>query len=267
MIDPASIAAAYDATGRRWAAPARIYDRLAEEAVRCSPVPLQGRLVLDLGAGTGAASKAIAGHGGRPIALDPAHGMLLAALDPRGATTPPTTVQADALDLPLRTGSLGGVVAAFSLNHLTDPVRGLREAARVTAGGGPLVVTAYAADDDHPVKAATVAALTAAGWRAAPWYMALQQRAMPLLATPDRCLDAARRAGLDARCDSLRIAFPELSAGDLVAWRLGMAQHAPFVAGLDPAALEQVKADALDRLGPDHPTLVRSVLVLTAVVG
>lgn len=45
----------------------------------------------------------------------------------------------------------GGVL---SLNHLVDPVTALREAARVTRRGGPILVATDAADDDHPVKAA-----------------------------------------------------------------------------------------------------------------
>jgi ubiquinone/menaquinone biosynthesis C-methylase UbiE len=256
---PETIAGAYDATGDGWEhGPGRVYNVLAERVVACSPAPMAGRLVLDLGAGTGAASRAIGAAGGVPVALDGAFGMLAAARLARA-------VQGDASALPLGDGRVGGVVAAFSLNHVADPVRALREIARVTAPGGPVVVATYAADDSHPVKAAAEAALRAAGWEPEPWYLALRDEIVPRLAARHRCLAAARDAGLDAACEAVRVALPHLGADDLVAWRLGLAQHASFVAGLDPAAIDRVRSDALDRLGPHPPVLVRSILVLTAL--
>ena len=51
-----------------------------------------------------------------------------------------------------------------------------------------------------------------------------------------------------------------------MAWRLGMAQLAPFVATLDPPERTRLAQVALDRLGPHPPPLVRRILVLTAVV-
>ena len=69
------IAAAYDVTGGSWERGAgRVYNHLADVVVDLSPVPVDGRLVLDIGAGTGAASRAIARRGGRAIALDAALG-------------------------------------------------------------------------------------------------------------------------------------------------------------------------------------------------
>jgi hypothetical protein len=43
-----------------------------------------------------------------------------------------------------------------------------------------------------------------------------------------------------------------------------MAQVAPFVEGLPPEARERLVADAVARLGDDHPPLVRSIVVLAA---
>jgi hypothetical protein len=59
------------------------------------------------------------------------------------------------------------------------------------------------------------------------------------------------------------VPFPDLDAGALVDWRLGMAQTAPFVATLTPEARIALRADALDRLGAEPPELVRKVVVLT----
>jgi SAM-dependent methyltransferase len=260
-----TVAEAYSITGAAWReGPERIYGRLADVLVDASPVPLTGQSVLDLGAGTGAASRALRRAGARPIAADVALGML-ATLGPDA----PPRVAADALALPLRNGAVGGVVAAFSLNHLTHPVAGLREAARVTRPGGVVLASAYAEDDTHPVKEAVESAASARGWRAPDWYVEVRRDAVPRLATVQRVNGVAEEAGLAARpgtfrVEAVRVPFPELSAPDLVAWRMGLAQMAPFVAALSSASQRELAADAIARLGPEPPPLVRSILVLIA---
>jgi SAM-dependent methyltransferase len=257
------IAAAYSATGGAWErGPARIYDRLAEVVVDALPVPVRPSTALDLGAGTGAATRALVAAGAdRVVAVDAAFGMLA-----HDAVLRPPAVAGDALALPFPNGAFDVTVAAFSLNHLTDPAAGLREAARVTRPGGGLAVSAYAADDDHPVKRAVQAALAARGWAPEPWYLALQTDAVPKLATVDAAWAAAEAAGLDADVEAVRVPFPDIDAAALVAWRLGMAQHATFVGALprdaDRAALAE---DATARLGDSFPPLVRSIVILRAV--
>jgi SAM-dependent methyltransferase len=253
------LAAAYDATGAAWdRGPALVYDRLAEVVVAAAPVAVAGRTVLDIGAGTGAGSRAIAAAGGRPVAVDFAFGMLAAGQKER-----PPAAQADARALPFADDALGGAVAAFSLNHVPDAAAGLREAARVVGAGGPLVASSYAGDDGHPVKAAVETALAETGWQPPPWAGPLRETAVAGLATVDRCAAAAAAAGLAAEVLALQVPFPELTPGQLVEWRLGMAQHAPYVATLAPAARAAVCARAVELLGRPPP-LVRSILVITA---
>lgn len=256
------VAAAYSATGGAWQlGPGRIYDRLAEVLLTRCPVPLRGCRVLDVGAGTGAASRAaLAAGAAAVVAMDAAFGMLL-----HDAKARPPAVAGDALALPFAEASFDAAVAAFSLNHLTDPAGGLLEMARVTRSGGALVAGSYAADDTHPVKAAVDATLSARGWEPEPWYAAVRNDAVPLLATVEGCAAAATAAGLDATCEPIRVPFPELDAADLVAWRLGMAQHAPFVARLSSNERAAVAAEAVALLGDEGPPLVRSILVLTAI--
>lgn len=257
-----SVTEAYSATGGAWqAGPGRVYDRLAEHLVAACPGGVAGHRVLDLGAGTGAASRAAGAAGAASVvASDLAVGMLL-----HDARSRPPAVVGDACRLPFPAGAFGAVVAAFCLNHLVDPSAGLVEAARVLTTGGGMVASAYAADDTHPVKAVTEAACAAAGWVPARWYGELRRDAMPGLATVDRAEAAARSAGLhDAVVSSVRVPFPDLTPVDLVHWRLGMAQVAPFVATLTPTARDALVADALDRLGPSPPALVRSMIVITA---
>jgi ubiquinone/menaquinone biosynthesis C-methylase UbiE len=258
---PPAIAAAYSATGQAWQdGPARIYDRLAEVLVQRVP-HWPGRLALDLGAGTGAASAAIRAAGGTPIALDAAIGMLAVGRPDR-----PAAVAGDALALPFQNSVFDAVVAAFSLNHLLDPVSGLREATRVIRSGGSLVASAYAADDTHPVKAAVEQAAREQGWVAAEWYGALQRDAMPHLATVERAEAVAGAAGLAARVEAVRVAFPELTAADLVGWRLGMPHMAWFVDALPPPGRAVLAARSLDLLGESAP-LERSLIVVSATIG
>lgn len=255
-----ALARAYSAAGEAWhAGPGRMYDRLAEVLVARSPVPLTGRVVLDVGAGTGAASRAISRAGGCPVALDPAVGMLVVDRADR-----PPAVAADAQALPVATDAVGGAVAAFSFNHVDDAVLAFREAARVTASGGPLVVSTYADDDTHPARDAVLHSLRARGWREPAWYTHVREVTAPALATVDRCAAAARAAGLDPAVEHITVAFADYDAAALVAWRLGMAHIAPFVAALPACDQEAVAADALDRLGDDWPPLVRSILITTA---
>lgn len=260
-----ALAMAYSLTGGAWQdGPGRLYDRLADVLLSSCPVPLEGCRVLDVGAGTGAASRAALAAGAREVvAVDAAIGMLTHMQ----AKRPPATA-GDALALPFAASTFDVAVAAFSLNHLTDPARGLREMARATRHGGAIVIASFATEDDHPAKGAVESALVRRGWEPEPWYTALCADAVPLLATVEGCRAAATGAGLDAIVEVVQVRFPELRPVDLVRWRLGMAQHAPFVAALPSDERERVVGEALEvleALDERVPLLVRSMLVLSAI--
>lgn len=256
-----AIAAAYSATGGCWQrGPGCIYDRLADFLVARSPVPLGGCRVLDVGAGTGAATRAVLAAGAAVVvAVDAAFGMVAHKAFGR----PPAAV-GDMLALPFAAMAFDAAVATFSLNHLDDPAAGLCEMARVTRPGGSLLAASYAADDTHPVKVTVETTLAAWGWNPEPWYLELQQ-ATSRLATVENGTAAAEAAGLDARVELVRVPFPDLEPHDLVAWRLGLAQHAPFLSRLAPEERAAVATDALARLGDGVPSLVRSILVVGGI--
>ena len=255
-----SIRDAYSATGVAWRdGPERVYQRLADVLIAASPIPLAGRLVADVGSGTGAASRSIARAGGRPIALDLAAGMLVVDQ----ATRPPAAV-ADARRLPLATASCAAVVAAFSYNHVPDPELAVADAARVVVPGGAVLASAYATDDTHPVKEAVDRAAEEAGWKAAPWIGEMKARSVPVLATVKGARDVCAAAGVRADVEQVDVRFPELDAADLVTWRLGMAQVAPFIATLPARALAALRARALELLGPEPEILVRRMIVIRA---
>lgn len=256
----AGMAAAYSQTGAAWqAGPGRVYDRLAEVLVAASPLPLTGRLVLDVGSGTGAASRAIEQAGGRPVACDLAAGMLATLA---GAGWP--GLVADARALPLRDASVDAVVAAFSFNHVPDPDAALAEAARAVTPGGAVLASAYAEDDDHPVKRAVDAAALEAGWQPDPWITEVRADAAPRLATVERARAAAEAAGLaGAVVSHVEVPFPDLDADDLVAWRLGMAQVAPWLATVPERERAAIARRARELLG-HAPPLVRRMIVIAA---
>jgi SAM-dependent methyltransferase len=248
-----AVGAAYSAGASAWAdGPARVYGLLAERLVAFSPEPWAGRAALDLGTGTGLGARAARAAGARVVAVDVAIGMLR----PQRADRPPASV-GDALALPFRSSAFDVVLAPFSLNHLDDPAAGVREAARV---GRLLVASTYAADDDHPVKAAVERALAAEGWEAPGWYRDLKA-AMAAWGTVDGVAAVMARGGLRSLAVERReVAFADLGPADMVAWRLGLAHCAGFVARLDPAARRRVVDRALALLGPDPDPVVRRVV-------
>lgn len=98
-----------------------------------------GAAVLDLGAGPGCDSTELRRLGLRAISLDLSLGMLRAGL----LEFPGPRVQADARQLPFRSGSLDGVWANASLLHLSpaEVAEALREARRVLRAPGLLHVS------------------------------------------------------------------------------------------------------------------------------
>lgn len=260
----AAVADAYSVAGVPWrTGPSRIYDVLATEQLAAAGLPLAGAAALDLGAGTGAGTRALRAAGARVIAgVDVAVGML--RVDRRRR---PPAVVADALALPFRAGVFDAVVAPFSLNHVDDPATAMREAARTVRHGGWVLVSSYATDDAHPVKDAVEQVLRRHGWTPAPWHSWLRSHAITRLATPERARRAAVDGGLvDVGVAARRVPFCDLGAAELVDWRMGMAQYATFVAGLDASLRGVVRREAVGALeGHDGP-LVRSVLFLTGRV-
>jgi demethylmenaquinone methyltransferase/2-methoxy-6-polyprenyl-1,4-benzoquinol methylase len=107
-----------------------------------------GKTVLDLAAGTGTSSVALAATGARVVACDFSLGMLRVGVR-RNARDGVAYVAGDGLRLPFADGSFDAVTISFGLRNLHDLDAGLRELARVTKPGGRLVVCEFS----HPVWA------------------------------------------------------------------------------------------------------------------
>jgi len=101
--------------------------------------------VLDMCCGTGDLALALArAHGGPVLGADFCHPMLLAArqkADARQASV--ALVEADALRLPVRAGSLDLLTVAFGFRNLANYADGLAEMRRVLAVGGMAAILEF----------------------------------------------------------------------------------------------------------------------------
>jgi SAM-dependent methyltransferase len=232
----------YAGAARRWAEGASlVYGPIARQLIAASPHPLRGRIVLDVGAGTGVASTALADAGARPVATDLSFDMLAWQASQR----PPALV-ADICRLSFRDKSVDDTVAAFVLNHLVEPGAGLAELIRVTRPGGALLAGVYSNASRSSVRDTIDLTAQQEGWHVPRWYTDIKQAAVPLLGTPEEMERVAKAAGLvditvDERPVDVGITEPE----QLVDYRLGQAHYSAW----------------LDQLGPRRARLVRSRLV------
>lgn len=250
---------AYDAAAGAWAgAPDRVFGALAAALLVRGP-DWRGLLVLDVGAGTGTATRRLAAAGAKAVPTDAASGMLLVARE-RCECSP---VVGDARALPIRSNAVDAAVMGFVLNHLTQPADALAEAARVVRPGGWVLASTWAREDDHPVRHLVEQALTARGWRAPVWYVDLRQQTAILTDTADGLSEAARAAGLrEVEVAQVDVDVP-LPRQDLIDWRLGMPHSAPFFAQLSPKQQQDLRAE-LARI--ELPPLVCSTVMLVARV-
>lgn len=111
-------------------------DQLFEELERLTGRPLKGADVVDVGAGTGIATRLLAGRGARVIAVEPSPGMA-AQLHAVSPEIPLVKGAGDELPLHDATADLITYAQAF---HWTDQTRSIPEAIRVLRPGGSLAL-------------------------------------------------------------------------------------------------------------------------------
>ncbi len=109
----------------------RGWRRHAIRMLRLAP----GSTVLDLACGTGDLARELRAGGHRSVGVDLSIGMLAAAR-PGGAPL----LQADAEELPFRSGSFDGIVSGFAVRNFADLARVLAECARVLRPGGRIAL-------------------------------------------------------------------------------------------------------------------------------
>ncbi|WP_353987160.1 class I SAM-dependent methyltransferase [Ruicaihuangia caeni] len=226
-----------------------------------------GDRVLDIGCGTGAATRPIArlaGESGQVVGVDVNQASLEVA-----ASVSPTDgamiewVEADAEHLPFDDGSFDVVVMAQTLQFLPDRAAALREARRVLRSGGRLVASFWASTHSNPY----FEALTSALLRLIDDTTARGVASVFALAKPEPAVESAEEAGFS----SIRLEQVTLRL-DLTPVAQFLPQHmagTPMARGWSAASdsarahvVEQV-TEAIARFGPQVP-FCSHVLVATA---
>lgn len=255
---------AYGEAASVWAAgPDRVYGPLAAAVVAHSPVDLDGALLLDVGAGTGAVGDHATARGARCVEVDVAVAMLR-----HDRTRARRGVAADGRRLPFRDGTFDVVASNCSLSHVEDPRRMLVDAARVTRRGGAVVCSTFPnTTSSHPAWATVEDVLRECGYERPRWYEQLKVASEPQVGTAGSLAGLATAAGLRATDVAQVTVETGVSAPDaLVDWRLGMAQHAGFLARLEPGRRRAVRAAAVERVGTDPQPLRVDLLLLVGRV-
>jgi SAM-dependent methyltransferase len=241
-----------------------VYEVLSEAALAPHASSLTGRRVLDLGAGTGATSRVVAALGGVPVAVDASWPMLH-----HDRRSRPPAIAGDACLVPVGDDAVAATVAAFVLSHVVDPVTLLSEAGRVTAPGGMVVVVSFAAAGARSAAHKIVDDLLRhRGWVPPEWFQRVKEELEPAVTDPQSLLSMALAAGLRSPDVTTLVVDTGISTpDDLVAWRLGSAGSASFVAAMPEADRRRLQAEAVEALGPVPEPLVLELRVLSSLAG
>lgn len=130
----------------------------------------------------------------------------------------------------------------------------LGELGRVTAAGGRVAVSAFAAGRTHPAKAAVDDVAVRFGYRTPDWYRDFKELFETRVGTAAGLSRAATAAGLvDIDVIETTAALGALSAQELAAWRLEMPHLRAFVTSLTATDRQRLTARAQAALGEGMP--------------
>ena len=142
--DPKEIASMFDSLASRYDVMDALMtgglDRVWMTALRKAVAPHPGERILDLAAGTGASSAALAKGGAEVVACDLSEGMIEVGRERHPEIE---FVHGNAMDLDFEDGSFDAVTISWGLRNIPDPKLALREMARVVRPRGRLVVLEF----------------------------------------------------------------------------------------------------------------------------
>jgi SAM-dependent methyltransferase len=176
------------------------------------------------------------------------------------ASRPPCAV-ADIRALPLGPRSVDDAIAAFVLNHLTDPDAGLAELARVTRPGGAVLAAVFGNDSHSDARDRIDAAALAAGWQVPNWYREMKTAAAPILGTAIGMAAAARAAGFTAvHAEERQLDVGVTRPGQLIRYRLSSPIFADWLDAIGPHSAREFVARTQEAIGramaPFRPAVV-----------
>src|SRR5690606_14833855 len=111
-------------------------DRLWRIATTKAVGPRKGMRILDLAAGTGTSSAALAAHGAHVVAADFSEGMLAEGRKRHAGNELVEFVWADATQLPFDDNSFDAATISYGLRNVNDPRKAIAEMRRVVKPGG-----------------------------------------------------------------------------------------------------------------------------------
>ncbi|TKJ95563.1 bifunctional demethylmenaquinone methyltransferase/2-methoxy-6-polyprenyl-1,4-benzoquinol methylase [Plantibacter flavus] len=129
--------------------------------------PAAGERILDLAAGTGTSSAALARNGAQVVAADFSPGMIAVGREKYADRSDIQFVEADATALPFADEEFDATTISFGLRNVVRPKDALAEMLRVTKPGGRIVICEFSTPTFGPMRAA---------------YNLYLERVMPLVA-------------------------------------------------------------------------------------
>ena len=127
-------------------------DRLWRIATTKAIAPRKGMRVLDLAAGTGTSSAAIAKHGAHVVAADFSEGMLAEGRKRHVGNELIEFVFADATALPFEDDSFDAATISYGLRNVHEPRKALAEMLRVVKPGGHVVIAEFSTPPSQLVR-------------------------------------------------------------------------------------------------------------------
>lgn len=126
--------------------------RLWRIATTKAVAPRKGMRILDLAAGTGTSSAALAAHGAHVTAADFSEGMLAEGRRRHAGNELIDFIWADATQLPFDDDSFDAATISYGLRNVNDPKQAIAEMVRVVKPGGRIVIAEFSRPSSDAVN-------------------------------------------------------------------------------------------------------------------